>query len=172
MAPSKAFYIAYNATGADATSAIAEMRAALDAKSVDRVVLDLRYARGGNASKAAALRLALVDDKRINRPGGLMILIGREGTSATTALASMLEQQTKAVFVGEATPGRPNTLLGSNPITLANSGIVVYITGTLNPIAGPDDTRDAIRPKVKVALTAADFFAGRDPALEAALKVP
>jgi len=53
------------------------------------------------------------------------------------ALASMLEQQSKAVFAGEATPARPITLLGSKPVTLANSGISVYITGTLNAIAGP-----------------------------------
>jgi C-terminal processing protease CtpA/Prc len=172
IAPSKVFYIAYNHTGTDASAAIADMRAALDAKTADHVVLDLRYARGGDIRRAADLTAALAGDVRVNRPGGLVILIGRESITSTTLLASMLEQQTKAVFVGEPTPGRPNTLLGASVFTLKHSGIVVFIAGTLTPIAGPNDTRDAIRPKVAVALTAADFFAGKDPALDAAFKAP
>jgi hypothetical protein len=36
-------------------------------------------------------------------------------------------------------------------------------------MAEPDDPRLTIEPDVPVAVTAADHFAGRDPALEAAL---
>jgi hypothetical protein len=38
--------------------------------------------------------------------------------------------------------------------------------------AGNDDERLAIEPDIPIALSAADFFAGKDPALDAALALP
>ena len=91
--------------------AIWAMRDALDDGSATRVVLDMRYLRGGNGSLAQPLIDALASDPRINRPGGLTILIGRENVSAGTLTASLLDEQTQPVFVGEPTPAEAENFL-------------------------------------------------------------
>ena len=147
--------------------AIAAMRDALDDGSATRVVLDMRYLRGGNGSLAQPLIDALASDPRINRPDGLTILIGRENVSAGTLTASLLDEQTQAIFVGEPTPARAdNFLCRCQPIPLPNSGFTLEVpTYTRNT----GDTRDAIRPDIAMPLASADFFASTDPVLDAVL---
>ncbi len=166
--PTKTFVIAYNDfVEGGVAPALAAMTAALDAGTAERVLLDMRYIRGGNGSLAAPLVEALKADPRINRPGGLIVMIGRENVSAGTLLASTLDAETKATLVGEMTPARAdNFLCRCLDIYLPNSGLTVEIP-TEQHVTG--DTRLAIEPDVLVAVSGADFFAGRDPALEAAL---
>jgi hypothetical protein len=147
--------------------AIAAMRAALDDGSATRVVLDMRYLRGGNGSLAQPLIDALAGDPRINRPGGLTVLIGRENVSAGTLTVAQVDEQTQAVLVGEPTPARAdNFLCECYQIRLPNSGFTLEVpTYTRNT----GDTRDAIRPDIAMPLASADFFAGNDPVLDAVL---
>ena len=162
------FLISYNDyTENDLPPAIEAMRAALDDKSADRVVLDMRYLRGGNGSLADPLISALTGDPRISRKGGLVVLIGRENVSAGTVVAGAIDRGTEAIFVGEETPARAdNFLCECHDITLANSGYVVTVpTVTLHN----GDPRDSIPPDVPLKLASADFFAGKDPVLEAVL---
>ena len=164
----KTFLISYNDyTEDDLQPAIEKMRAALDDKSADRVVLDMRYLRGGNGSLADPLISALTGDPRISRKGGLVVLIGRENVSAGTVVAGAIDRGTDAVFVGEETPARAdNFLCECRDITLANSGYVVTVpTVTLRN----GDPRDSIPPDVPMKLASADFFAGKDPVLDAVL---
>ena len=51
-------------------AALAAMKAALDAKKADRVVLDLRYLRGGNGSIAFPLVEGLAAERRSTSPAG------------------------------------------------------------------------------------------------------
>lgn len=169
-APSHTMLVAYNGAGVDVTAALAAFHEAMDAGKVDRLVLDMRYARGGGYHPSLSLVDALASEPRIDRPDRLTVIIGREDVSATTALASRLEQDTHATFVGEPTPARPNTLLDETTFGLPISGITVHIPTTLLEIAGPADTRDAVRPDIPVDLLASDYFAGRDAALEVALR--
>ena len=151
----------------DPTAALAAMATALDAKKADRVVLDLRYLRGGDGSVAFPLVDGLAGDPRVNRPGGLTVLIGRENVSAGTVIVRMLDEQTKALFVGEPTPARAdNFLCECANIFLPESTLTVGVpTYTFHT----GDPRPEIAPDVPMALAAADFFAGRDPVLAAAL---
>ncbi len=162
------FLISYNDyTENDLPAAIEAMRAALDDKSADRVVLDMRYLRGGNGSLADPLISALTGDPRTSRKGGLVVLIGRENVSAGTVVAAALDRGTEATFVGEETPARAdNFLCECRDITLANSGFVVTVP-TFTFRTG--DPRDSIPPDVPMKLASADFFAGKDPVLEAVL---
>ncbi len=124
-APIRTFLFSYNDyTENDLTQPIAAMRAALDDGTVDRVVLDMRYLRGGNGGLAWPLIEALRDDARINRPGGLTVMIGRENVSAGTIVAGAMDRETQAVLVGEQTPARAdNFLCDCHDILLPNSGI-------------------------------------------------
>jgi hypothetical protein len=167
----KAFVIHYNYSqnGIDTTEAVAAMRTAFDDGTATRVVLDVRYARGGAYDPSQSFRSVLQADKRINRPGGLYVVVSRESYSATTALVSWLDQHTAATFVGEPTPARANPLGTETVFTLPNSKLPVHFPTDIAKIAGPADTRNAVRPDIPVESTAAEFFSGADPALQAAL---
>lgn len=146
---------------------IADMRTALDDGRAARVVFDMRYLRGGDASIGLSLIDILKADERIDRPGGLTVLIGRENQSAGTVVAGAFDRDTEALLIGEPTPARAdNFLCDCVDIRLQSTDFVVSIpTVTL----ANGDPRAAVMPDIPVELTAADFFAGRDPALELAL---
>jgi C-terminal processing protease CtpA/Prc len=111
---------------------------------------------------------AVVGDPRVNRQGGLTVLIGRENVSAGTIVAAALDTKTKAVLIGEMTPARAdNFLCECVDIVLPASGLTVTVP---TERAGTGDPRPAVEPDIPYALKAADFFAGKDPALELALK--
>jgi len=166
--PTKTFVLSYNDyTENDLAPALSAMKSALDDGSAGRVVVDMRYIRGGNGSLAGPLIDALTTDKRINRPGGLTVLIGRENASAGTVVAGALDRQTDALLIGEPTPARAdNFLCECMDIDLENNQWVVSIP---TQFLANGDKRPAVLPDIPFTLTAADFFAGRDPALELAL---
>lgn len=166
--PTKTFLISYNDyTENDLPPALAAMKAALDAGSANRVVLDMRYIRGGNGGFARPLIDALKGDKRVNRPGGLTVLIGRENASAATVVAGALDRDTEATLIGEPTPARAdNFLCDCVDIPIGDTGLVATLP---TQFLANGDKRDAVLPDIPLVLTAADFFAGRDPVLDLAL---
>lgn len=147
-------------------AALAAMTSALDDGSVNRVILDLRYARGGSSRDMDGMVAGLAADKRVNRRGGLLVLIGREDVSASTTVIAKIDDRTDAVFFGEATPARADNFLNPEAFDLPGSGWKLWIP-TFSWHTG--DPRQAIDPDVAIATTAADFFAGRDATLSAAL---
>ena len=165
---SKTFVLSYNDyTETDLQPALEAMDAALDDGSAERVVIDMRYLQGGNGSLASPLIEAVKSDDRINRPGGLSVLIGRENFSAGTVVAGALDRETEGVLIGEPTPARADGFLcPCSDITLHSSPYVITIP---TDFLANGDTRDAVMPDIPLDLTAADFFAGKDPALELAL---
>lgn len=167
-APTTTFLLSLNDhTSTGRYEAIVAMTDALDSGAADHVVVDMRYLSGGDGSKLIPIVDALRKDARINRPGGLTVLIGRENESAATVIAATLDLNTEASFVGEMTPARAdNFLCPCTDIELPESGFIFSVPTTRS---GNGDPRMAIEPDIPVALSSVDFFAGRDPALEAAL---
>jgi len=161
----KVFLISVNDYG-DTTGAVAAMSAAVDAGTANRVVLDVRYLRGGNGD--FKMLTALQAERRVNRPGGLTVLIGRENVSVGTEVAWEFDVHTTALLVGEPTPARAdNFTCDCFDIHLPHSGIVVTVPQN---VANNGDARPAVVPDVTMALSSVDFFAGRDPVLDAALR--
>jgi hypothetical protein len=149
----------------DMMAAGGAMTAALDAKQADRVVFDMRYLPGGNGD--IAILDTLKNDPRVNRPGGLTVLIGRENVSAATSVVEFLDTQTNATFVGEPTPARAdNFRCDCREVVLSHSGFTISVPTSWDRLG---DDRPEIAPDVPMALSSTDFFAGRDPVLEAAL---
>jgi hypothetical protein len=166
-AADRVFLISYS-DYVDPEPLLAEMKQALDSGQADRVVVDLRYLRGGNGSVAMPLVSGLQAEQRANRPGGLTVLIGRENVSAGTVTVRAFDDQTKAVLVGEPTPARAdNFLCECLDIVLEHSRFVVTIP---TQAVRTGDSRPEIAPDVPMALSSTDFFAGRDPVVDAALK--
>ena len=166
--PTKTFVLSYNDyTENDLGPALEAMTRSLDDGSAVRVIVDMRYIRGGNGGLALPLLQALENDKRINRVGGLTVLIGRENASAGTVVAGALDRDTKALLIGEPTPARAdNFLCPCKDVNLSNSSWVVSIP---TDFLANGDKRAAVLPDVPIALSAPDYFAGRDQALALAL---
>jgi hypothetical protein len=103
--------------------------------------------------------------------GELYVLIGRGTYSGAQVFVTRLEALTNAVFVGEPTSSRPTVIGRTGNFTLPYSGLSGFISSELNQSSWPEDHRIWIAPDVPVGLSSRDFFAGRDPTLEAVLKI-
>jgi hypothetical protein len=137
------------------------------ANNVKRTILDLRHNPAGD--NFGPLARVLAENERINQPGRLYVLIGRETFSAAMELSMQLERTTAAIFVGEPTGSRPDTFGGQETLTLPYSGLEAFVSGVAWQTGTAPDPRLWLEPDLPVALSAADFFAARDPVLEAAL---
>ena len=65
--------------------------------------------------------------------------------------------------------GKPNSYGEFNAVTLPNSGMAGSISSRWHEEGAPDDTRDCVPMDIPVELASQDFFANRDPVLEAVL---
>ena len=161
----KVFLASVNDYG-DMTAASAALTAALDAGKADRVVLDIRYLRGGSGD--FGLFNVIKNDPRVNRKGGLTVLIGRENESVATLYDYEFDVHTEALLVGEPTPARAdNFRCDCYDIDLKDSAIFVTVPTSMSHNG---DLRPEIPPDIAMPLSSTDFFAGRDPVLDAALK--
>ncbi|MDH3589980.1 MAG: hypothetical protein OEQ74_11310, partial [Gammaproteobacteria bacterium] len=145
-----------------------EARTAFADSAVERVIIDLRRNGGGNNMLFEPLRRTLVSS-RFNRPGGLYVLTGPRTFSAAMNLATRLERETDALFVGEPTGGRPNHFGDARMLHGSATG-VPYLVSTLRwNDSAPFDDRIWILPDIPAPTTFANYLAGRDIALEVAL---
>lgn len=130
-------------------------------------VLDLRLNNGGDAARGDELFRSLV---AFDASGGrLAILVSRMTFSAAQTVASRLDQWTSAMFVGEPTGSRPNHWGNEREFRLPYSGLRGTISSGWNQPVSARDARTEIAPEIRVDLRSEDYFAGRDPALDAAL---
>ncbi len=140
---------------------------------LERLVIDLRHNEGGWAYMAHALVHAIVASPKINRPGHLFVLTSRITQSAGVTIATKLDIETQAVFVGEPCGAHPNFFngpLGNHPPrALPGSDIVFRVSTVREQNSDPLDDRCFIAPDIATPMTRADYAEGRDPALEAAL---
>ncbi|HEX7256351.1 MAG TPA: hypothetical protein VF236_10530 [Gaiellaceae bacterium] len=162
----RALYVAYNAT-TDPGLVPQKLIRMSRAKRVRRIVVDIRLNGGGNNTTYWNLIRAL-RHPRINQPGRLRVLIGRRTFSAAGNFAADVDARTRARFFGEPTGGAPSQWGDSAPIPLPSLRINVYTA--VEYVGSAADTRVATYPDIPVATSAADFFAGRDPVLAAALR--
>jgi hypothetical protein len=163
----RAVYVAYNQTTYPGLIPRRLARLARKPK-VRRVVVDLRLNGGGDNTSYGPL-LAALRSRVVNRPGKLVVLTSRVTFSAAGNFAADIDHSTRARFVGEPTGGSPNNYGDSQEIRLPSLGVSVF-TPTQWVEAVPGDARLAVEPDLAVPLTAADYFAGRDRILAAALR--
>ena len=137
----------------------------LDAGTVERVVVDIRYMPGGSGD--FALLDAIKSDPRVDREGALTVLIGRENASIATWIVREFDAHTEALLVGEPTPARAdNFRCWCRDLTLPAFGATVTVPTEWLDLG---DDRPEVPPDVEMLLSAEDFFAGRDPVLDAAI---
>ena len=132
------------------------------------LVLDLRLNNGGEAGKADELFRTLIAADTQGTP--IAVLTSRMTFSAAQTFAARIDQWTGAIFVGQPTGSRPNHYGNERTFELPNSGLRGTLSSGWNQPVTARDERAAIAPDVPVPARAADYFGGKDPTLDAAVK--
>ena len=164
--PGGVLYVRYSAVAPVGAGEVEEFlqRAALSEKTA----LDLRHNPGGDNNTYVTLLEALQSDS-VDRAGRFFVLTDRVTFSAASNLATELEQSTEAVFVGEAMGGGLNFWndVAFYPMPHLPVPMRIGISTRYWEKSTPDDPRLTIEPDIALPVLSADYFAGRDPLLEA-----
>jgi tetratricopeptide (TPR) repeat protein len=141
----------------------------IDQHDVDKLIIDLRWNNGGNTYLVPPLIDALVRTPEINREGSLFVIIGRRTFSAAENAAAYIQRQTKAIFVGEPTGGKPNSLGDETYFTLPYSKLQTSVADVYWESSWPQDFRKWIAPQIFVEPTFAAYRSNEDDAMDAIL---
>jgi len=146
-------------------SDLTDLRKALAAPEVARVVLDIRHNFGGEVRPLDTM-VEVFTDPAVDQPGKLFVVTGRNTFSAASMLAARLEAETEAVFLGEPMGGCPTFYGDPEELSLPNSGLTVLISATLEVGVDPNDVRQTIPLDAMAEITQEEWAAGEDPALD------
>jgi hypothetical protein len=141
----------------------------IESKKANCLIIDVRLNGGGDNYLNRHLVRAIAACKRVNRPGHLYVITGRETFSAAMNFVTDMERQTEALFAGEPPGGSPNMYGDAVEIIVPHSGLVVRCSSRYWEKSTPDDPRLLHEPDLPVPVSSADYFQGRDPVLEAVL---
>jgi dienelactone hydrolase len=166
LAGKRVFYIGYNETLVSTSAVARRTSKAAKSKRLRAVIVDLRLNGGGDNHTYADLLDAL---RRASKTERIVVLISRMTFSAAENFAADLERVAHPIFVGEPSGGSPNLYGDTSNTLLPASGVELRVAGIYWQKSNPDDSRIAIDPQVPVSLSSDAFFAGRDPALVAAI---
>ncbi len=166
----KILYVQYNQVQNKADETIEvffkRVMAFAEANPVDRFVLDVRLNSGGNNYLNRPIIHGFIRSDKINQPGRLFTVIGRQTFSAAMNFVNAMKLNTQTLFVGEPTGARPNSYGDNAPVILPNSRIPIRLSTLWWQDMDPRDTREHQAPDLAADLTMPDYRAGRDPALE------
>jgi tetratricopeptide (TPR) repeat protein len=144
-----------------------KIRKQAEATNPRAVVVDFRLAHGGNHDLRHPFIRELV--KIEDEDTRLFVLTGRGSYSATEAILVDLDRLTNGVLIGEPAASKPNSFGDSYRTSLPNSGISVRTSIYWNQLAPAYDRSPWTWVDVSAPYFYADYAAGRDPALAAAL---
>jgi C-terminal processing protease CtpA/Prc len=148
----------------------ARLRATLAASKIRNLIVDVRHNSGGNLNLFMPLFRAIVAFDTSREGAGLYVLTSRQTFSAAQVFVNQLDRYTSAIIAGEPTGSRPNFVGESAPATLPYSGLQMTISTRYHQ-TDDQDQRKWIAPKIPVDLSSEDYFANRDPVLDAVLEV-
>jgi hypothetical protein len=129
------------------------------------VVLDLRLDQGGNGDLRNGLIANLIRAEDADTK--LFVLVGRGTFSASQFILDDMDRLSDAMFIGEPASSRPTGYGDAYRSIMPNSGIGVRTS--IKYWQSGQDMRPYVPIDIAAPLTFADYAAGRDPGLEAAL---
>jgi hypothetical protein len=166
----RAIYCQINGIGDDAREPFRKfcerLFAAVAAPEIDALIVDIRYNGGGNTFVNVPLIEGIIRSDKLQTPGSLFVVIGRNTFSAAQNTTSELERRTKAILVGEPTGSNPNFIGESLRIPLPHSGWAVSLSDLWWQHSMAMDYRVWTNPQLFAPPTAATLRAHRDPAME------
>ena len=182
----KALYFQYNRSqnkqGSESLQQFGErLLATLRDSSIKKLIVDLRLNTGGDLGIARDLMDNLKKhsaDKQIP----VYVLIGRSTFSAGLSHAVQWKESGKAVFVGEPVGDDLDYFSEGGNIVLPNSKLTAHYANGFHtyskkeyPQFKPyylDMDADDLEPNVRVSLSSKEYFAGKDPVLDAVFNKP
>lgn len=166
----KVLYFQYNAVrnqGNESLAAFAEkMFKFIEDNDVKAMVVDCRWNGGGNSFLNRPLTHGILKSK-VNKPGSLFVVIGRQTFSACQNFVTDLERETEAIFVGEPSGSSPNFVGETIQFTLPYSKMTGSISDLYWQRSWPMDNRNWIAPDLPAPPTFAALMKNVDPAMEA-----
>jgi hypothetical protein len=170
LASGRAVYVGFNSVVPPSDSFVRSLTRLVRGANVRRVVVDVRLNGGGDNTTYGPLT-SLLGSPAVDRRGKLYVLVGRATFSAAANFAAELDRDTRATFVGEPTGGGVETYGDTFPVVLPTLGWTVHVAARYHERKkGRNDRRLAVVPDLRVELTSSQYFAGRDPVLERALR--
>jgi hypothetical protein len=148
---------------------VKEMFAEMEAKGLDRLILDLRYNGGGNESVLFPFIEEIKRRPALNTADNFFVLIGRRTFSSALGNALTLNADTNATLIGEPTGGKPNGHGEIKSFALPNAKLqIFYSTRYWYKLRNADPP--ALEPDRAVQRPLSDYLTGRDSVLQAALE--
>jgi hypothetical protein len=173
LADSNSLYCRYDRCADDADKPVKqfaqEVLDFIDQHPIGQIIIDLRNNGGGNSVLLRPLIEGLKSRKESGRDHRLYVLIGRRTFSSGMLNANELRRDAGAILVGEPTGGKPNSYGEVKTFALAHSGIEIQYSTKL--FFTDDHDPPSLMPDVAVEISSADYFAGRDPVVEAVLAI-
>jgi hypothetical protein len=170
LAGGRALFVGYNAVVAPSPAVLRKIERLARAPRTRRVIVDVRLNGGGDNTTYGPLT-TLFGSSAVDQRGKLYLLTGRATFSAAANFAAEIDRDTRATIVGEPTGGGVETYGDTVPVLLPTVGWYVYVAARYHERKrSPGDHRLAVEPDIRVELTSAQYFAGRDPVLERALR--
>jgi C-terminal processing protease CtpA/Prc len=168
LSDSRVLYIQYNTCQNDPKQSMTDFArglfASADARPVDRAIVDLRFNGGGDSRVINPLKSGLR-----SRHYPVFVLIGDGSFSSAQDNAIEMRRELNATLVGEPTGEKLNSYGEVRQLKLPNSGLRIRYSTEFFRMQKHGDA-DALYPDVAAPRTLSDFLAGRDPALDAALR--
>ena len=173
LAGGRVVYLVYNDTQVYMDGYARQLLRLGTKPGVRRIVVDLRNNSGGDNTTYPVLidalnRLAAKQHKEV------VVIAGRVTFSAAVNFLGHLEKSQRFLLVGEDSGGAPNLYGDATPLDLPETGLRVDVATIwwVKSKLGERDPRITFRPDVAVRTTAAQWLAGKDPVLRAAISAP
>ncbi len=169
-----ALYVQYNQVHDDGPITIAafadSMLATARRHRTRTLIVDVRRNNGGSGPLNRPLVRALVQFEGWGRDRQVYVITGRNTFSAAQNFINDVERMTSALFAGEPSSSRPNFVGEDTEVFLPYSELRGSIASRYFQDSDPTDERMWIPVDIPVELSSRDYFANRDPVLEAVLE--
>jgi hypothetical protein len=168
-------YIRYDSCDMEAAGFFQAVLNEIKRTKVERVVVDLRANSGGVSLPGTWFASQLSGIPKINRDGGLFVLVGPRTFSSGMMMAVDLMDKTEAIFAGRPLAENVDAWGEVKRFPLPNSGLMIghstrFIRyGRWKDLRLDDDGNIVPDEGFRIERTFADYENGRDPVLERVL---
>ncbi len=144
-----------------------ELMDVINKEDVKKLVIDMR-SNGGGISTILNDFIKEISKSKLNEKGKLYVITGRRTFSSAVLNVIDLKKNTKAIFVGEPTSGKPNHYGEVKKFKLPNSGLTIkYSTKHFNNY---DKDDSAFNPDKEITVSIKDYVNNVDPVMDYIIK--